>query len=71
MERYTIPIDENDTERVSDFDKAEKDLLLVGLSYTERFHTMTKLMKRSQMLKDAKITHQPALGNQSTGQLTN
>ncbi|RPD48214.1 hypothetical protein [Paracnuella aquatica] len=45
-----------------DFQKAELDLLRTALkrSYTERFLVMTTLMKRSLMLKNATVFHQPA-----------
>lgn len=45
-----------------DFEKAEMDLLREALkkSYTERFKTMTTLMKMSIMFRRARITHQSA-----------
>ncbi|RZL47060.1 MAG: hypothetical protein EOP00_13060 [Pedobacter sp.] len=46
-------------EPLADYKKAEQDLLLKALSssYTERFHTMARLMKINIMLKSAKIIH--------------
>jgi len=43
------------------YEKAETDQLISSLnrSYTERFLVMTRLMKRSIMIKNAKITHKP------------
>jgi hypothetical protein len=45
-----------------DYEKAEMDLLRAALkkTYTERFKTMTTLMKMNIMFRRAKITHQPA-----------
>lgn len=42
-----------------DYEKAEFDLLKTALkrSYTERFLTMTKLMKMNIMFKQAQIKH--------------
>ena len=42
-----------------DYEKAEMDLLRAALkkSYTERFKTMTTLMKMNVMFRKAKITH--------------
>ncbi len=42
-----------------DYEKAEMDLLREALkkSYTERFKTMTTLMKMNIMFRRAKITH--------------
>ncbi len=47
-----------------DYEKAELDLLRSALkrSYTERFLVMTSLMKRSLMLKNAKVSHKPSKG---------
>ncbi len=44
-----------------DYEKAELDLLRDALlkTHEERFKTMVKLMKRSVMLKNAKIVHKP------------
>ncbi|WP_316767282.1 hypothetical protein [Pedobacter frigiditerrae] len=46
-------------EPLADYKKAEEDLLLKALSssYTERFHTMARLMKMNVILKSAKIIH--------------
>jgi hypothetical protein len=43
----------------SDYEKAELDLLKIALkrSSTERFHTMTKLMKMNIMFRQAHIKH--------------
>lgn len=43
----------------SDYEKAEMDLLKNALqrSYTERFHTMTTLMKMNKMFRQAEIKH--------------
>ena len=45
----------------ADFEKSEIDLLKNALkkSYTERFFTMTSLMKLDSMFRNAKISHQP------------
>jgi hypothetical protein len=45
----------------ADFEKSEIDLLKNALkkSYTERFFTMTSLMKLDRMFRNAKISHQP------------
>ena len=45
-------------EPVSDYEKAELDLLRNALSksYTERFLTMMRLIKMSRMFRNAKIT---------------
>ena len=52
---------ENEERREPDYEKAELDLLRESLKKTheERFLTMTKLMKRSLMLKNAKVVHKP------------
>ncbi len=44
-----------------DYEKAEMDLIRDALkkSYTERFKTMTTLMKMNIMFRNAKITHKP------------
>ena len=44
-----------------DYEKAEMDLLRAALkkTYTERFKTMTTLMKMNIMFRRAKITHRP------------
>ncbi len=49
--------------REPDYEKAELDLLRDALkkSHEERFLTMTRLMKRSIMFRNAKIVHQPLL----------
>ena len=54
-------MEEQDEYKDSDYEKAELDLLRDALKRTheKRFLIMTKLMKRSIMLKNAKITHQP------------
>ena len=54
-------MEEQDEYKDSDYEKAELDLLRDALkrTYEKRFLIMTKLMKRSIMLKNAKITHQP------------
>jgi hypothetical protein len=43
----------------ADYEKAELDLLKTALkrTYTERFHTMTKLMKMNIMFRQAHIKH--------------
>lgn len=43
------------------YEKAEMDLLRDALkkNYTERFLSMTRLMKMNIMLRNAKITHTP------------
>ena len=45
-----------------DYEKAEMDLLRAALkkTYTERFKTMTTLMKMNIMFRQAKITHRPS-----------
>jgi hypothetical protein len=45
-------------EPTADYEKAELDLLRDGLkrSYTERFHKMMQLIRRTIMFKNAKIT---------------
>lgn len=45
-------------EPTPDYEKAELDLLRDGLkrTYTERFHKMMQLIRRSIMFKNAKIT---------------
>jgi hypothetical protein len=46
-------------EPLADYKKAEDDLLRKALasSYTERFHTMARLMKMNIILKSAKVIH--------------
>lgn len=46
-------------EPLPDYEKAELDLLKIALkrSHTERFHTMTKLMKMNIMFRQAQIKH--------------
>jgi len=46
-------------EPAADYQKAEEDLLKKALSssYTERFHTMARLMKLNLILKSAKVAH--------------
>lgn len=46
-------------EPLPDYEKAALDLLKTALkrSYTERFHTMTKLMKMNIMFRQAHIKH--------------
>ncbi|MES2446813.1 MAG: hypothetical protein V4546_06500 [Bacteroidota bacterium] len=46
-------------EPIADYKKAEDDLMSKALSssYTERFHTMARLMKMNIMLKSAKVIH--------------
>ncbi|PSL42635.1 hypothetical protein CLV51_11120 [Chitinophaga niastensis] len=46
-------------EQTPDFERAELELLKIALkrTYKERFLVMTKLMKRTHMLKNASITH--------------
>lgn len=43
------------------YEKDEMDQLIASLkrSYAERFLVMTRLMKRSIMMKNARITHKP------------
>lgn len=45
-----------------DFEKAEMDLLREALkkSYTEKFKTMTTLMKMNIMFRQARISHRSA-----------
>ena len=46
-------------EPLANYKKAEDDLLRKALSssYTERFHTMARLMKMNIMLKSATVIH--------------
>lgn len=46
-------------ESLADYKKAEDDLMRKALSssYTERFHTMARLMKMNIILKSAKVVH--------------
>ena len=46
-------------EPLANYKKAEENLLRKALSssYTERFHTMARLMKMNIMLKSAKVNH--------------
>lgn len=46
-------------EPLANYKKAEEGQLLKALSssYTERFHTMARLMKMNIMLKSAKVIH--------------
>lgn len=59
MKKQETPIIQ---EPSSDYEKAELDLLKTALkrSYTERFHTMTKLMKMNIMFRQAQIKHKPS-----------
>ena len=43
----------------ADYKKSEEDMLKRALSssFTERFHTMARLMKMNMILKSAKIVH--------------
>lgn len=52
---------ESEENKEHDYEKAEMDLLRASLKQTheERFRTMTKLMRRSIMLKNAKVVHKP------------
>lgn len=47
------------------YKKAERDLLTRALlsSFTERFHTMARLMKLNIILKSAKVRHQNITNN--------
>lgn len=61
-----LPKDKNVLqEPQADYEKAEMDQLRNALkrSYTERFIVMTPLIKRSIMIRNAKITPKPFLPN--------
>lgn len=52
---------QSDSQQMSDFEKAELDLLRENLrrSHKERFLMATRLYKIQQTMKKAVITHQP------------